>query len=274
MVLARRRFGQHFLEPVWVRRVIDAIDPRPDEPVVEIGAGRGALTAPLAARVARLLAIEVDRDLASALAARALPRTTVLAADFLALDVAAAVSSWLGRPLTAGTALRVVGNLPYNVSSPILLRLLELARETGGLRDAVLMLQAEVADRLLAAPGSRKYGVLSILTALGADADRLLALPPGAFRPAPRVHSTLVWLRFRPAAVPVADPALLVRLVRALFMQRRKTLRNALRAFAGSAGLAAGEALVRAGLDPRRRPETLQLVELARLAAVFAAARP
>lgn len=270
---ARRRFGQHFLEPVWVEKLVHAIDAQPADAIFEIGPGRAALTRPLAARVERLLAIEVDRDLSSALSAAALPNVTVVTGDVLEIDLASTVSAWLGAPLSPASPIRVVGNLPYNISSPILFRLLDLAASTGGVTDAVLMLQKEVADRLVARPGTGEYGVLSVLTALGADVTRLLALPPGAFRPAPKVHSAVVRLIFRPPTVEVANPALLTRMVRTMFTQRRKTLSNALGPFGAEVAVAPDAALRAAELDPRRRPETLELVEIARLAAAFDAAR-
>lgn len=270
---ARRRFAQHFLEPVWVDKLVRAIDPQPGDRVFEIGPGRAALTRPLASRVERLLAVEVDRDLAAALVAAGLPNVAVVTADVLDVDLAQTLSAWLGEPLASSAGIRVVGNLPYNISSPILFRLLHLAAATGGLADAVLMLQKEVADRLVASPGTGDYGVLTILTALGADVTRLLSLPPGAFRPSPRVHSAVVRLQFRPPTVPIDDVDLLTRMVRSMFTQRRKTLANALAPFGAGIGLEASRALALAGLDPRRRPETLQLVEIARLADVFAAAK-
>jgi 16S rRNA (adenine1518-N6/adenine1519-N6)-dimethyltransferase len=134
------------------------------------------------------------------------------------------------------------------------------------------MLQREVADRIVAPPGGREYGVLSILVQLQADVRRVLTLPPGAFRPPPRVHSAVVRLTFRPPAVEVADAAGFEQMVRSMFTQRRKVLGNALAPFAATRGVAATAALAAAGLDPRRRPETLQLAELAQLAAVFPAA--
>ena len=272
MVKARKRFGQHFLEPAWVAKLVGALGIAPGEAFVEIGPGRGAITRPMAARGARLLAIEVDRDLASALAAEGLPAVTVLEADVLRVDLAAAIATWQGQPLDPSHRVRIVGNLPYNISSPILFRLLALAAATGGVTDATLMLQREVADRLLARPGTGDYGVLAIQTALHADVTRLLALPPGAFRPPPKVSSAVVRLAFRPPAVALADEALFVQMVRTMFTQRRKTVGNALRVFGDQRGLLATAALATAGLDARRRPETLQLVELARLADVFAAA--
>ncbi|MGE3276236.1 MAG: 16S rRNA (adenine(1518)-N(6)/adenine(1519)-N(6))-dimethyltransferase RsmA [Vicinamibacterales bacterium] len=269
---ARKRFAQHFLEPAWVRKLVTAMAPQPGDRLVEIGPGRAALTLPLAAAVERLLAIELDRDLAGALEARALPNVTVLTGDVLDVDLSGAIGEWLGNPPGPGNQVRIAGNLPYNISSPILFRLLELAAATGGVSDAVLMLQKEVADRLVAEPGTGDYGVLTVLTALRADVTRLLTLPPGAFRPPPQVWSAVVRLKFRPCPVALADETLLVRMVRSVFTQRRKTLGNALKGFAGSTPVSAGSALAQAGIDPQRRPETLQLVEFARLADVFAAA--
>jgi 16S rRNA (adenine1518-N6/adenine1519-N6)-dimethyltransferase len=267
---ARKRFGQHFLEPTWQAAVVDACAVGADDSIVEIGPGRGALTLPLAARAARVLAVEVDRDLAAALAARAIPRLDVVAGDFLRQDWAALMAEW-PRP-DPSAPVRVVGNLPYNISSPILFRLLEVAAGPPPVRDATVMLQAEVADRLAAAPGTGEYGVLTVLTALQADVTPLLRLPPGAFRPVPAVWSALVRLTFRPVPAAVGDPALVGRLVRTAFTQRRKTLGNALKALGTADGCDAAAAIRSAGLDPRRRPETLQLVEFAALADAWRAA--
>lgn len=272
MVKARKRFGQHFLEPAWVAKLVKALNARPDDPFVEIGPGRGAITRPLAQQVYRMLAIEVDRDLAAALEAEQLPTLTVVQGDVLEVDLGAVIEAWQQGPLGPEHRVRVVGNLPYNISSPILFMLLRLAAGTGGLIDATLMLQREVADRLTAKPATKEYGVLSILTGLHADVTRLLALPPGAFRPPPQVSSAVVRLAFRPPAVSLNDEAVFTRMVRTMFTQRRKTLGNALRAFGDATGLEASAALSAAGIDSRRRPETLQLVELARLADVFASA--
>jgi 16S rRNA (adenine1518-N6/adenine1519-N6)-dimethyltransferase len=273
VVRARRRFAQHYLEPAWVAKVVTVLEARPTDSFLEIGPGRGALTRPLASRVARLLAVEVDRDLAAALSAEALPGMTVLVGDVLKVDLARAIHDWLGAPCGPGNAVRIAGNLPYNISSPVLFRLLRLAAATAGVTDATLMLQREVADRLVARPGTREYGVLSILAAVNAEVTRVLALPPGAFRPAPRVSSAVVRLLFRPSPVRLTDETVFTDMVRAMFTQRRKTLRNAIRGFAEASGLLPALALERAGIEPRRRPETLQLVELARLADVFASAR-
>jgi len=166
------------------------------------------------------------------------------------------------------------GPLLTRLTPPRRRALLALAAATGGVTDATLMLQREVADRLTAGPDTREYGVLSIQAALHADVTRVLALPPGAFRPPPKVSSAVVRLVFRPPRVAVRDEALLVAMVRSIFTQRRKTLNNALKPFAEARGRKAAEALTTAGLDGQRRPETLQLIELARLADVFASTTP
>jgi len=276
----RRRFGQHFLEAVWVRKLADVIDPAPDDTFVEIGPGRGALTLALAARGAHVVAVEIDCDLALTLSCEAPPTVQIVTGDFL--DVDFGELERLAQKLRAthrpgagtdGRKLRVVGNLPYNVASPILLRLLRLANGGARLGDATLMLQREVADRVVAPAGSRAYGPLAIMTRLHADAERVLTLPPGAFRPVPKVWSALVRLQFRRPAVPLRDPELFEALVRAIFGQRRKTVLNALRPFSSAMGVSPGRALAGAGLDGRRRPDQLTLAELAELAEVLAAAR-
>ena len=263
---ARRRFGQHFLDASWASRVLEAAAFAPADHVIEIGPGRGALTIPLSRAVATLTAVELDRDLVPPLRRLLPPHARVIQADFLEVPSA---ELFEGRE----TALwRVVGNLPYNVSSPILFRLLDLAKTTGRLRDATLMLQREVADRVASPPGSRQYGALSILVQLDADVEPLLTLPPGAFRPAPEVWSSVIRLHFRPPRVAVADRRRFESLVRALFSQRRKMLSNSLRPVASSRGVEADAVLKEAGLDPARRPETLHLEELARLADILDAA--
>jgi 16S rRNA (adenine1518-N6/adenine1519-N6)-dimethyltransferase len=260
---ALKKFGQHFLEAAWADKVVAAIDPKPGDRFLEIGPGPGALTLRLAPRVAHLTAVEIDAAMIEALRARVPANVTLLHRDFLDFDASA---------LEPGT-LRVAGNLPYNVSSPILFRLLDLHRTRGGITDATVMVQREVADRITATPGGGDYGPLAILLQLHADARRVLALPPGAFRPAPTVRSAVVRLAFRPPAVTVADARGFEAMVRSMFTQRRKTLSNALKAHAATAGVEAAAALTAARIDPRRRPETLQLEELARLADVFAAAQ-
>jgi 16S rRNA (adenine1518-N6/adenine1519-N6)-dimethyltransferase len=257
---AKKRFGQHFLEAAWADKLVRAIDPKPDDRFVEIGPGPGALTLRLAPRVAQLVAIELDEAMIGLLKPRVPANVTLLHADFLEFDLAT---------LPFERPFRVAGNLPYNVSSPILFALISAYRTSGALVDATLMLQREVATRLAAAPGTRDYGVLSIFVQMHADVRPLLALPPGAFRPPPKVHSSVISLRFRAPAVAVADEAAFQTMVRMMFMQRRKTLLNALRPYASTRARDAGAALAGAGIDPARRPETLQLTELARLAEFF-----
>jgi len=260
---SRKRFGQHFLEPVWVAKVIRAIDPQPADHFLEIGPGRGALTGPLLDRVASVQAFEIDRDLAAALrtSSPTTSKLTLVEGNFL--DTASRLAG------ARSHALRVAGNLPYNVASPILFKLLELHASGVPLVDATLMLQHEVADRLVAAPGGREYGVLSILVQHTADVERLLSLPPGAFRPPPKVRSALVRVRFRDPRPPADDPQTFAALVQAIFTRRRKTLANALLAFPLSTRLPPGAALERAAIDGRRRPETLAVAELVRLGNVF-----
>jgi 16S rRNA (adenine1518-N6/adenine1519-N6)-dimethyltransferase len=263
-VRARKRFGQHFLEPAWVAKLVSAIAPHPTDQFLEIGPGRGAITAPLADKAGRLLAIEVDRDLVLSLQQRNLPNVAVVAADVLDCDLAELAARLLdARP---DRKVRIVGNLPYNISSPILIRLLEAAAQSDVFQDATLMLQKEVADRLHARPGTREYGVLTLTAALGADVTELLALPPGAFRPAPKVRSAVVRLAFRPAPSEVEDRQLVVAVARAIFQQRRKVLSNALSALANAHQQDAAAVIEKAGLDPRQRPETLTVVDVARIA--------
>ena len=262
----KKRFGQHFLEGVWVDKVIRAIDPKPDELFIEIGPGRGALTRPLVERARAVIAFEIDRDLAAALQATAPPTLTVIASDFLEPN------EYLG--LEAHQVPRVVraaGNLPYYVASPILFKLVDWSREAAvPFADATVMLQREVADRLVAPPGGKEYGVLSVLIQHAAHVEIIMKLPPGAFRPAPKVHSALVRLQFHPEDPPVADRALFRAMVQAVFTRRRKTMANALLAFPPCGWLPPARALASADIDPIRRPETLSIGEFVRLAGVFA----
>jgi 16S rRNA (adenine1518-N6/adenine1519-N6)-dimethyltransferase len=258
MIQTRKRFGQHFLEAAWVTKVIDAIQPAKQETFLEIGPGRGALTRPLAARAGRVIAVEIDRDLAGLLTGQRLPNLRVIQGDFLDVDLADALREE-PRPL------RVAGNLPYNVSSPILFTLVGAADQGRFFADATLMLQKEVADRLVARPGRKEYGALAIQLALTADVEHLLTLPPGAFRPPPKVTSAVVRLRFRPAAVDVGDPRVFERIVRGMFLQRRKTAANALRPVAEALGRSSAELLERAQVDGSLRPEALTLEQIARL---------
>ena len=264
---ARKRFGQHFLEQAWVNKLITALGTAPEDTFLEIGPGRGALTRALAPHVARIVAVEIDRDLAAALPANAPSHVRVVTGDFLQIDLDELLRD---EPLP----LRVIGNLPYNVASPILFRLLHEAKHGRRFRDATLMLQKEVADRIMAAVGSADYGVLALQVGLLADVERILTLPPGAFRPPPKVTSAVVRLRFHTPVVDVGDPAVFERVVRGLFLQRRKTLLNALRPVAASFGQEAASLIRLAELDGNRRPQTLTLAEMGLLARVLQAQRP
>jgi 16S rRNA (adenine1518-N6/adenine1519-N6)-dimethyltransferase len=268
--LARKRFGQNFLEDVWARKVVAAIAPQPTDAFLEIGPGPGALTRPLAEAARSLVACEIDRDLAAALREEALPKVTILEGDFLELPFED-LRNALRASAPEATSYRVAGNLPYNVASPIMFRLIELARLGLPLADATIMLQREVADRLLASPGSGDYSVLSVLIGHRATVSRLLNLPPGAFRPAPKVNSTVVRLRFHDAEPPVRDEHVLASMTNAVFSRRRKTLNNALLAYGGLTAPTAGRVLADTGIDPVRRPETLSRVELCRLADAISA---
>lgn len=264
---ARKRFGQHFLEPAWAERLVAAVGPAAADVFLEVGPGRGALTVPLARVVSTVTAVEIDRDLVAWLSPRLPSNVRLVEGDILDTPI--------DRLVPAGTpagSVRVVGNLPYNLSSPILFWLLAAHLETGLLRDATVMLQREVAERVAAAPGSKTYGILSIFTQLDADVVPVLALPPSAFRPVPQVASAVVQLRFRAPAAAVRDRVLFGRLVRSIFAQRRKTVGNALKPLASARGVSAVPVLRDAGIDPIRRPETLGLVELAALADRLAAA--
>jgi 16S rRNA (adenine1518-N6/adenine1519-N6)-dimethyltransferase len=261
----RKRFGQHFLEPVWADKVVDAIAPAPDDVFLEIGPGRGILTLKLASKVKRLVAVEIDRDLIADLAPRLPSNASIVAGDVLDIDLNAAL------PHTA-TPVRIAGNLPYNISSPILFRLLALESQRA-VKDATLMLQREVSDRIVAQPGTAEYGVLSVLVQWRANVARVLAIPPGAFRPPPDVRSALIRISFRPPAFQLRAPLLFERMVRSMFTQRRKVVVNALGTFAGEIGADAGRALDAAGIDGRRRPETLEVIEIARLADIFTAVK-
>lgn len=275
----RKRFGQHFLQDAWAEKVVDAINPQPGDVFLEIGPGQGALTMPLAARGVPIVAVEIDRDLARGLAARVPPSVTIITGDILQTDVIPFMTGISPQTTAhdarqAGAAAvrpryRIAANLPYNVSTPVLFKLFQIQRAEGLFYDATLMLQREMADRLSAGAGSRETGVLSVMAALDAEIRTIMRLPPGAFRPPPKVNSAVVQLVFRRHGLRIPDEALFEQMVQALFGQRRKTILNALKPFDRSAGAV----LALAGLDPRRRAETLQLAELARLAELFTAVR-
>jgi 16S rRNA (adenine1518-N6/adenine1519-N6)-dimethyltransferase len=265
MMQGKRRLGQHFLEPAWADKLVAAIAPKPSDRVIEIGPGPGALTLRLAPLVRHVTAVELDAAMVAALKLKLPANVELVRQDFLEFDLSA-----LGN---AGS-FRVVGNLPYNVSSPILFRLIREVRERGRLTDATIMLQHEVAERLEAPEGSRDYGVLAILVQLHADVRRLLTLPPGAFRPVPAVRSAVVRLTFRPPVVTLGNHETFEAMTRSIFTRRRKTLANALRPFAEARGRRAADVLAAAGIDGRRRPETLRLGELARISDVLASPQP
>ena len=249
----RKRFGQHFLhDRRVVRRIVDAIAPRSDDLILEIGAGRGALTFPLLTSGCTLHAVEIDHELAAWLRAQTLRHRNLVVheADALELD--------LDRLAPAPRKIRVTGNLPYNISTPLLFRLLAaLPRIT----DMHLMLQKEVVDRMVSPPGTRAYGRLSVMVQLDCEVERVLEVGSGAFTPAPRVESAVV--RLRPRQRTVLSPASRIRfeaIVRACFARRRKTLRNALR------GLCDERVIAASGLDPQVRPEMLTIEEFVELA--------
>jgi len=267
---AKKRFGQHFLEPAWAAKVAAAVGATAEETIVEIGPGRGAITRRLAETAGRVIAFEIDRDLAAALNERAPNALTVSEGDFLALTPAR-FAEHVARAGGTGQ-IRIAGNLPYNVASPILFKLIEIASAGVPIADATVMLQREVADRVLAEPGTGDYGVLTVLIRHRASAERLLQLPPGAFRPPPKVHSTVIRLRFHGADPPAADETVFARLTQAIFSRRRKTLANALRAYEPGANRSPGEMLARAGIDGTRRPETLTIAEIVSLADTYARA--
>ena len=247
--VARRRFGQNFLvDAHYIDRIVDAVDPRPGDNLVEIGPGLAALTGRLVARAGRISAVEIDRDLAARLRADFPPeQLQLIEADALEYNFAA-----------LGARLRVVGNLPYNISSPLLFH---LAAFESQLADLHVMLQKEVVARMTAAPATPDYGRLSVMLQATFAMTRLFVVPPGAFNPVPKVDSAVVRLVPLGARKPaLADPALFAKIVAAAFSQRRKTLRNALAAICDAGALAA------AGIDPGARGETLGVADFVRLA--------
>ncbi len=257
----RKRLGQHFLcDPGVVRRIVDAAAPRGDATVLEIGPGLGALTDALAARAGRLVLVEIDRGLADRLEARYAdaPHVQVVRGDVLELPLDALVDA---REAT------VVGNLPYNVTTPILFRLLDLRAR---FPRAVVMVQREVAERLAARPGGKAWGVLPALLQTFAEIRVLFRVARGAFLPPPKVESAVVEIRWTAAPrVELGDPAVYRGVVRAAFNQRRKTLRNALAAFVATHGLddaALHAAFARARIDPGARAERLTTADFAGLA--------
>jgi len=250
----RRRFGQHFLrDPGIISRILQSMAPGPQDSVLEIGPGTGALTDDLARQCGRLHLVEIDRDLAARLREKfaTKPHVTVHTLDALTLSL-----EGLG---TAPTTLRIVGNLPYNISTPLIFRLLAQHRH---IQDMHFMLQHEVVARMAAAPGQRTYGRLSVMLQALCRVEALFKVPPGAFRPVPRVDSAMVKL----TPLPVPDLSAeeypdFKELVTRLFSSRRKTLSNGLK------GWLTADQIRAIGLDPGARPETLGIADFKRLAA-------
>ncbi|MDA8094847.1 MAG: 16S rRNA (adenine(1518)-N(6)/adenine(1519)-N(6))-dimethyltransferase RsmA [Betaproteobacteria bacterium] len=245
----RRRFGQHFLTDAGIiDRIVAAIAPSADDCIVEIGPGLGALTRPLLEALPRLHAVELDRDIVARLG-REFPaeRLLVHAADALKFDFA-----------RLGPRFRVVGNLPYNISTPLLFH---LARFADAIIDIHVMLQKEVVDRMAADPGTSDYGRLSVMLQYRFSIEKLFDVPPEAFRPPPKVDSAVVRLTpFERLPFPAKDEHLFAALVAAAFSQRRKTLRNTLKGYLGP------EALARLGIDPQLRAENLSVEQFVRAA--------
>ncbi|MBS0516800.1 MAG: 16S rRNA (adenine(1518)-N(6)/adenine(1519)-N(6))-dimethyltransferase RsmA [Proteobacteria bacterium] len=241
--VTKKRFGQHFLHDKNIlRRIVEYVAPRPGEHIVEIGPGEGALTLPLLRAAGSLTVIELDRDLIEPLRARAnsVGKLAIVHRDVLEVDIAA---------LAAGGGIRLVGNLPYNISTPILFHCLDHA---AAIRDMHFMLQKEVVERMAAGPGSKTYGRLSVMLQLRCTVESLFDVPPTAFSPPPKVDSAVVRLVPLPAdKLAQADSDVIERVVRTAFGQRRKTLGNALRGVADTGDLAA------AAIDPRARAEQL-----------------
>ena len=264
----KKRLGQHFLHDAGVvDRIVRAIDPKPGERLVEIGPGQGALTVPLLRRIVAvaqgpftpdqpaLTVIEFDRDLIAGLehTSADIAPLQIIQADALAVDFSA---------LAGSSPIRLVGNLPYNISSPILFHALQHA---GSIIDMHFMLQREVVDRMAAGPGGKVYGRLSVMLQAYARVEALFGVPPGAFRPPPKVDSAVVRITPHPGAqIGIHDAAAFARIVKAAFGQRRKTLRNALQ------GTCSLEQLDAAGIDPSDRAERISVdryIALANLSA-------
>ena len=257
---ARRRFGQNFLvAPGIIRNIVDAIAPQAGDTLVEIGPGLGALTEPMLERIDHLHVVEIDRDLIARLVQRFSPeRMTIHEGDALEFD--------FGR-LKGDGPLKIVGNLPYNISSPLLFHLLGFAPLV---HDMHFMLQKEVVDRMVAEPGSKDFGRLSVMLQYHYHMERMFIVPPDAFSPAPKVDSAIVRMipidssRTGADGAAVKDPALFARVVKAAFSQRRKMLRNTLREFIGEAALAA------LGITPTARAEDIAVADYVRLANTLA----
>jgi 16S rRNA (adenine1518-N6/adenine1519-N6)-dimethyltransferase len=258
---AKPKLGQNFLNDAQaVERIATSLGSLSGCTVIEIGPGAGAITGALAARAAHVLAIELDHSLAAYLRTQFSPeRVTVIEQDVLTFDFASAVSRF---SLPAGQRFAVFGNLPYGITSQILLK---LAANHASLDRAVLMVQREVAERIAAQPGSRDYGLLSVTVQMYGPAECLFTLPPSAFSPPPDVFSTVFRWRFAPRFTELGvDEASFIPFVRKAFAQKRKTLMNNLRA-AGVSPAAAADSLAKAAIDPHARAEALPIEALAAL---------
>ena len=251
MIRARKRFGQHFLhDPGVLARIVAAVAPQPGEHIVEIGPGPGALTAQLLAAVPDIDAVEIDRDLAAALRERWPHSLRLHEGDALRFDFTQLAAA-------RGGPLRLVGNLPYNISTPLLFHFLE---HRAAVRDLTVMLQKEVVERMAAAPGSGDYGRLTVMLAPWFDIEHVFDVGPGAFHPPPRVWSAVAHLTVL-AQPRFALPDAWAEVVARAFSQRRKTLRNSLRGLVDAAGWEAS------GIDAGQRPEQLHPEQFATLAA-------
>lgn len=250
---ARKRFGQNFLtDPGIINRIVHSIHPSPNDNMVEIGPGLGALTGPLLAHNPQLQVIELDRDLIPRLRTQffRFPELQIHQEDALRFD--------FSRLASAERPLRIVGNLPYNISTPLIFHLLSYP---GLVADMHFMLQKEVVERMAATPGSKSYGRLSIMCQYHCEVEHLFSVPPGSFQPAPKVDSAIVRLTpFEKPPILAQNPAFLDQLVKTAFGQRRKTLRNALKLLVSS------ELWDELGLDSQLRPENLALKDYVLLA--------
>ncbi|KPC50866.1 16S rRNA (adenine(1518)-N(6)/adenine(1519)-N(6))-dimethyltransferase RsmA [Amantichitinum ursilacus] len=258
--IPRKRFGQNFLQDQSViYDIVSAINPKPGEPVVEIGPGLAALTEPLLQRAGHLHVVEIDRDIVTHLQQRFTPeQLTIHNADALSFDFGA-----LAAEIAPGSKIRLAGNLPYNISTPLLFH---LASFGDAISDMHFMLQKEVVDRIVAEPGTTDYGRLSIMLQVRFAPEHILNVPPGAFYPPPKVDSAVVRMMPWPTPpYPVTDITVLEQIVQQSFGQRRKTLRNNLK------GTVTDETLSALGLDPTLRPEQITVEQYVRLANALAA---
>lgn len=245
---AKKRFGQNFLHSTSViESIVSAVAPRPNEALLEIGPGKGSLTRLLAKKTGNLIVIEIDRDLIPILEKELPAEVNIINADILEYPIE-----------TLPSPLRVVGNLPYNISTPLLFRLFEYP---GQFTDMTLMLQAEVVERMVASPGSRIYGRLSVMTQYYCQVEKLLAVPASAFTPRPKVESAVARLQpHQQKPVNAEDVTLLGNILLRAFGQRRKTIRNSLQPFLTP------EDLMCIGLDPKLRAENLSVADFAECA--------